>query len=211
MDYPFQKGDFVRLKTGRSRIIVHEVRYFENESAFVTRRYGSFKSGWFIKFSYHSNLQYNHEGKWRKASDFLMFNLCSEQNTIKKEEPIMDILYQTNEEPPRFGVERGTNGDGQLILEMKGDDGYKAFAKADLEEVMPFTVDLEPLMKSDNDQSSMHVVAKKNQVEKDDVLLELGTGRLWRVTIVDSKCRSPKPNKSKWMKVPTEMVIFGDV
>jgi len=218
---PFKTGDEVRLKTGKSKIIVLEVDYFEEGDKiphYAKRNWGNRyvqgtgrykpKTGWYIRFTYASSVHYaDHDRKWREAEDFQFYH-----DQPKKEEIRMDVLYQTKEEKPRFGVHRGVNGNGEFILEMKGvDANYEAFPQDQIEEVLPYTVELTELRVDPSCKpKSIHVLAKKGQVEKADVMLELNSGIFWRVTKPDSKCRSPRENKSKWMKVPLTEVMFGE-
>lgn len=133
------------------------------------------------------------------------------------EEKPMPDLYQTKEENPRFGnpLLDGSgrpmkNSLGGIILEMRGEGGkLEAFPENMIELVTPYTVQMEPLRGGDT-KNGCHVIAKPGQVAKDDVLLELNTGIIWRVTMLDSKCRSPRENKSGWLKIPTEKLTFGE-
>ena len=125
--------------------------------------------------------------------------------------------YQTKEENPRLGnpLLDGSgrpmkNSLGGIILEMRGEGGkLEAFPENMIELVTPYTVQMEPLRGGDT-KNGCHVIAKPGQVAKDDVLLELNTGIIWRVTMLDSKCRSPRENKSGWLKIPTEKLTFGE-
>ncbi len=119
----------------------------------------------------------------------------------------MNTLYQTNDKTPRFGTFLAKNSKGEIVLEMKGEGGaVEAFNADEIEEVQPYTVNLQPIDKS---LSSVQVICHKRQVELDDVLLELDTGLIWRVTKLDTRCRSPKENKSKWLKIPATKITFG--
>ena len=131
-----------------------------------------------------------------------------------KEYEVTD-LYQTKEDVPRFGnpLLDGTgkpmkNSLGGIILEMRGEGGrIEAFAPDMIELVTPYTVALKCINDTD---PVIHVVAKPGQVEKDQVLLEKGSGRLWLVIHVDSKNRSPKEMKNQWLLVPTVAINFGE-
>lgn len=221
----FKTGDEVRLKTGKSKIVVVEVDYFDGNgrlrnhykkewgSGNVKKRYFA-KAGWFIRFSYQSSLHYDNSSldrtyrKWREIEDFVFYHPQTEKE-IPMTKP---TLYQTNETPVRYGTLLTKNSVGQMVLEMKGEGGKcESFAEADIEVVTPFTVELtqintEPHIKS----NSCHVIAVKGQVARDDVLLEIYTGGIWRVTVVGSKCLSPRGDKSKWMKIPAEFITLGE-
>lgn len=227
----FEIGDLVRLKTGNSPLVILEVRYFalgpENSMYWrwpYHRKENSYrlsglcreaslgqKKGFYIRSSYTSQVGFSHQGtrRWREIEDYVIVTPVTSKPEPKKEEIQMDVLYQTKEEKPRFGIHRGVNGKGQFILEMKGiDSNYEAFPQDAIEEVLPYTVHLEPLIKEDN--GSKHVIATEEQVSLQDVLLELNTGRFWLVTAMNTKCRTPQRNKSKWMKVPLESITLGD-
>lgn len=127
-------------------------------------------------------------------------------------------LYQLKDTPDRFGTVMTTssgtpvrNSQGHLILEMKGEGGkVEAFPEDKLELVTPYTIQLTRLgINGEKDSASVHLIGEPGQVEKNDVLLELNSGSIWRVTELDSKCRSARENKSKWIKIATEMVRFG--
>jgi uncharacterized protein YodC (DUF2158 family) len=221
----FKTGDEVRLRTGKSKIIVVEVDYYDGNSRlrnYHKKGWGSenykerylAKAGWFIRFSYQSSLHYDNSSldrtyrKWREIEDFVFYHPQTE-----KELPMTKpTLYQTNETPVRYGTLLTKNSVGQMVLEMKGEGGKcERFDEADIEVVTPFTVELtqmntEPQIKS----NSCHVIAVEGQVTKDDVLFEISTGRIWRVTVVDSKCLSPRENKCKWMKIPAEFITLGE-
>lgn len=218
-DPPFKTGDKVRLKTGNSPIIVQETDYFvadEKLPYYAKAKWGaegrkrSHQSGWYIRFAYASSLHYDDARKWREATDFVFYDEQPE-----KEEPVMTkpSLYQTKEKPVRYGTFLIKNSSGQMVLEMKGEGGsVESFDEDAIEVVTPHTVELTRIgvNPSKQEATSCHVIAKKGQVKKDDVMLELNTGMMWRVTDVNSKCLSPRENKSKWMKVPAEFVTFGE-
>jgi len=229
MEPPFKTGDEVRLKTGKSKIIVYEVDYFgegDQVPHYAKRNWGSDwmkkryqpKEGWFIRFGYASSRHYesHYDGKhrkWREAEDFVFYH-----DQLEKEEPIMTEkpkLYQTKEEDPRYGTFLTKNSLGQMVLEMKGEGGKcEGFAEGDIEIVTPHTVELTRIGISHEEKrgqtNSLHIVTKAGQVAKDDVLLEMNSGIIWRVTNVDSKCLSPRENKSKWMKIPATFVTLGE-
>ena len=222
MEPPFKIGDEVRLKTGKSKIIVVGVHYYNGNGQVENYAKRSWrdgpkvqrrpKPGWYIWFSYLSSIHYKESRKWREAEDFVFYH-----NQPEKEEPIMTkpTLYQTKEEPIRYGTFLTTNSLGQMVLEMKGENGKcEGFAEADIEIVTPHTVELTRIGLTHNEKrsetNSGHIVTKAGQVSKDDVLLEMNTGIIWRVTKVDSKCLSPRDNKSKWMKIPATFVTLGE-
>ena len=211
-DPPFKSGDIVRLRSGKSSILVYEVDYHIQEHK--TSRYRSchdmrYKTGWYIRYQYLSSRNRIEEPrKWREAEDFIL---------IQEEEPKMTkpTLYQTKKEPIRYGNLLTTNSLGQMVLEMKGENGAcEGFDKEDIEIVTPYTCELTRIGLSHNEKrgatNSCHVLSKEGELDKDNVLIELTTGLIWRVTKIDSKCLSPRDNKSKWMKIATEFFTFGE-
>lgn len=129
----------------------------------------------------------------------------------------MTDLYQTKEPTPRFGIKIAVNSAGHVVLEMKGEGGkVEAFANEAIELVLPYTVSLSIVSLgirnsgNGNAETTIHVIAEKGQVEKDQLLLELNTGSIWRVTDLDSKVKSPRANRSKWLRIPSEHLTFGE-
>lgn len=210
----FEIGDLVRLKTGKAPQRVFEVRRSTIEMEFQ------------IRCMYLSDIRYYQSNgeepdgfnlrRWRSASDYVRY----------VEEPIQQLpgviempdLYQLKKATDRFGTamvnsagQPVRNSQGHMILEMKGENGkVEAFPEDEIELVTPYTVNLVRLSFDGvkNDQQ-VHMISEAGQVQKDDVLLELNTGHIWRVTALDTKCRSAKENKSKWLKIPTQTIRFG--
>lgn len=196
----FNIDDIVRLKTGKSPQIVREFS--------VTNRQ--------IRCEYLSSLGYNQTygnevniRRWRSVDDYVH---VYETQPEPEEAPAMSDLYQTKEETPRFGIKIATNSAGQAVLEMKGEGGkVEAFPQEAIELVLPYTVSLILLGNHVRGESNnLHVIAEKGQVNKDDVLIEVNSGLMWRVQDVDTKIKSPKENKSKWLRIPAEKLTFGD-
>jgi hypothetical protein len=212
MEEPFKIGDEVRLITGRSSIHVDEVRFFSKgpRKSYMKSRWNSSNSaaaGWYIRYRYLSSTSYEYEGLWREAEDFILINEPEEEPMTKPN------LYQTKKKPVRYGTFLTKNSLGQMVLEMKGENGAcEGFAEDEIEIVTPFTVELTQVGVSLNGGSgnSIHLVSEKGAAKKDDVLLELSSGIIWRITKVDSKCLSPRSNKSKWMAISAEFIAFGE-
>ena len=207
----FQIGDIVRLKTGESPQKVLDIR-----RSFTRVEYE-------LKCAYLSDVRYHYRmgdphgvyaRKWRRATDFVRY-VEEPLKQLPGEEIILPDLYQLKKEPNRFGTvlqnsagQALRNSNGHIVLEMKGEGGkVEAFPEDELELVTPFTVKLHRLTVGGGDQ--IDVIAENGQVQKDDVLLELNSGHLWRVTALDTKCRSAKENRSKWIKIATETIKFG--
>lgn len=199
---PFKTGDKVRLRNGTSPIMVVEVDYFECASpstcppslhkAYYHRRP---RKGWYIRFQYFSSLQYEESRKWREADDFVFYDPQQETTTM--------ALYQTKEEKPRFGTFLAKNSKGQMVLEMKGRDGdTEAFDPKDIEEVLPFTVQITKFVGgNETNPQTRDYEMEQGSVELEDVLMHLSTGTLWKVTALDTKKRNPSTSKNGFMKL----------
>lgn len=211
----FQIGDLVRLKTGESPQKVLDIR---RSTRYV---------GYELKCAYLSDVHYHarigdpdgvYSRKWRSADDFVRY-VEEPVKQLPGEEIIVPDLYQLKKEPNRFGTvlqnsagQALRNSTGHIVLEMKGEGGkVEAFPEDELELVTPFTVKLHRLTVGGGEKmdSQIDVISEAGQVQKDDVLLELNSGHLWRVTALDTKCRSAKENRSKWIKIATETIKFG--
>lgn len=222
---PFVTGDEVRLKTGDATMVILEVDFFHIPPRdWVKYKWGGrYKNRqvpcgqWYVRACYKSSLGHMYETEntrsWREATDHVLLarNNEPEQEPEKEVEP-MAKLYQTKDKDPRFGTFLTKNSNGHFVLEMKGENGkVEAFPEDKIEEVLPYTIELSRLgVEGSPKGSSCHVIGVKGQVKKDDVLLELNTSYLWRVTKLNSVCRSPKENKSKWLQIPVKNVTFGE-
>lgn len=212
---PFEYGDIVRLKTGKSQIKVLEVAYFSCENKEntprKTKRYTRPRKGWFIRFAYVSSLRFEMENSydrtWREADDFVFFDPQQKKEETMTQ-PVIP-LYETKE--GEFGVKCGENSEGKWILEIKGSNGkIQAFDKADLTEVVPYTVELMRLNVEHNIKPERrHYRAEKGAVEKGDILMQLTTSAMWRVVDIDTKCRSAQVSKNGFARIQTEKVTVG--
>ena len=211
----FEIGDILKLKNGRSPILVMDVKVTSNGTQYIRGMYLSSIKG--TKTDPTNSYAW---GSWRKAMDFEPHpnypiyrhaRPWESPHVGRKEPPVTEnLLYQTTNETGEvlFGTHIATDSKGRMVLEMKGSGNVLAFNDSELEVVTPYTIQLAPLLKDGSSQ--IHVLGVEGQVEKGDVLLELDSGVMWRVTVLGSKSRSPRPNKSKWMKVPLVPIVFGD-
>ena len=115
----------------------------------------------------------------------------------------MPTLYQTKEDKPRFGTMLTKNSKGKMVLEMKGKDGeVEAFNPADIEEVMPYTIQLTRFVGgNETDPQKRDYELTEGTLSLGDVVVQLSTGSLWEVTATDSKCRSPSNSKNGFFKL----------
>lgn len=118
----------------------------------------------------------------------------------------MTDLYQTKDAEPRFGTKLTVNSQGQFVLEMKGEGGkVEAFNPEDLELVVPYTVQLDCVVPG---ESGMHIQCEKGKLEKNDLLMSITTGRIYRVSHVDTKNRSPKAGPFQFLKIQGEHITL---
>lgn len=222
-DPPFKTGDRVRLKTGKSPIQVMEVDYFHCSSKDTMpprlKRWARPRKGWYIRFAYVSSLRcHDHNGEsygsydsrtWREADDFVFLDPQPE-----KEEPMTattPILYETKQ--GKFGTKCGENSEGKWILEIKGSNGeVAAFDKEELTEVIPYSVELTRMgdYNQGEKRESRHYRAKKGELKVDDILMQVTTGKLWRVSKVDSKCRTLRESQNGFLRISAERVSVGE-
>jgi len=210
MDPPrFKTGDRVRLKTGKSPIMVLEVDYFHCSCPRTCpprmNKYHRPRAGWYIRFMYCSSMSYNHCNEaehrtWREANDFVFYD-------PQQEETMAQQLYQTKEEKPRFGTFLTRTSTGKIALEMKGSSGdVETFDKNEIEEVTPYTVCIKRYQGGDNNGEERHYEMKPGAVLLNDVLVHLSTGALYRVKAVDTKQKSARKSKNGFFKLQGSFV-----
>lgn len=211
-DPPFVRGDRVRLKTGKSQIAVLEVKYFHcsclADSPPKTKLLRRPRKGWFIRFAYVTSLRFEIENSydrtWREADDFVLFD-PDQKVTI-----MTHVLYETAD--GRFGVKCGENSENKWILEIKGENGaLEAFDPKELTEVLPYSVELTRMgdYSAGEKQERRHYRAKKGELAVDDILMQVTTGKLWRVSKLDSKCRTLRESKNGFLRLKADRVVVG--
>lgn len=192
----FHVGQIVRLKTGRSPQRVMEIIHTDYH-------------GWKLVCQYLSDTQ-NYELHYRKPRDqhdFVAWNDALEEfNANQEKETVMTDLYQVKGAVERFGTKLTENSQGQFVLEMKGEGGkVEAFNPGDLELVVPYTIQLDCVVPG---ESGMHIQCEKGKVEKNDLLMSVTTGRIFRVSNVDTKNRSPKAGPLQFLKIQGEHITL---
>jgi hypothetical protein len=220
----FEAGDIVRLKKGKSPLIVTRPTVTGRQLGYCYMSEHS--GGYFSKHSLNdlpdydlrkSNkyLEYNSE-KFRDINDFELFDWdsCLEKHDRLRyyadqiklrmgRKPMAPKLYQTKEEKPRFGTLLTTNSKGQFVLEMKGKDGeVEPFDKDMIEEVMPYTVQLAMV------GSSCHM-EWPCAAEVGEVFLDPTTGVFAKVVGADTKTRNSKPFCENFVRLQTTPVVDG--
>jgi hypothetical protein len=193
----------VRLKNGRSPLVLREVREFSQKDFRKRQQYPlrisrSFRyDGEITKMflvSYISSLSW--EGGdwfWRPAEDFVTYDEGKEVMTTK-------MLYQTNEEKPRYGILLTKNSKGQLVLEMKGEGGIvEAFDFNQVTEVVPYTIELEEY--GSLRDSNRHYRSIEGELQIGDIVIVLDTGAYHRVKEINTRMKNPTPCKNGLLKI----------
>ena len=122
----------------------------------------------------------------------------------------MTDLYQVKgpAETPRFGTKLAENSNGEYVLEMKGEDGkVEAFHPSLIDLVVPYTIQLVSVPPS---EAGMHLQCEPGKVKKDDILLNTGNGKMFRVAALDTKNRNPKTGGATYFKLSGENVTIGN-
>jgi len=203
----FKTGDKVRLKTGKSPIIVLEVDYFtcdcpQNNPPRI-KKWKRPRKGWYIRFMYASAMSYHYNNQseyrtWREADDFVFFD---------PQEAPMPTLYQTTDQKPRYGTFLTKDSQGRFVLEMKGGGGVEAFDPKDIEEVLPHTVELTRFEGGDHVGEKRHYQMAEGKVKMGDVLLHLSNGNLWEVTGLNTKSKTNHQSKNGFLVLEGQRVV----
>lgn len=176
---PFKVGDLVRLKTGKSPIVVVDV--FE------------IRGKWWITYRYKSSRSYAaYEPKRRPARDFILFN---------PKETEMEMLYETPDGD--YGTKLAVNSKGEFVLEIKGNKGeVKAYHPSVLKEVVPYTVLIE------GSDSTHHIQVEKGIFTRGEWLLD-DHGNMLQVKEVDTKERRAKISTGlAFYRIATEKILL---
>ena len=134
------------------------------------------------------------------------------QGQYEKEPELAQDLYMVKnladgEKTQRFGTKLTVNSQGQFVLEMKGEGGkVEAFNPEDLEIVLPYTVQVVGIAQG---TSGFHFQTEAGKFQKDDLLIDAGSGLMYRVEQLDSKNRSPKQGKMTFIRIAGEKLTVG--
>lgn len=217
-------GDIIRLKNGNAPLILTKLSPSSRSLYYVYL--SDYSGGYFSKHSlaefaapqhFSSAESYGLREKMRTAEDFVPFDWAevkekhqhlqfyADRILIKMgRQPMAQKLYQTKEETPRFGTMLTTNSKGQFVLEMKGKDGaIECFNKDEIEEVMPYTVQIS------NGEGTKHMEITKDRVSLNDLLMDLSTLTIFRVVLLDTKSRGAIPCPTNLIKLLTEPLSDG--
>lgn len=187
----FRKGDVVRLRTGKTPMVVDKVTDRPAGCQVIRARYFS------------TPVEYGAMSP-RKSEDFVLISRPEGQ----EKKAMTSKLYQvknTGEGPAQFGTYLATNSSGQLVLEMRGEGGrVSAFAPDDVEEVRPHTVGIRI-----SGQPVMHYEMPVGAVGKGDLLaIRIGGDlRLASVIGTDTKKPASKPPGSIYRLSSSRLVL----
>ena len=120
----------------------------------------------------------------------------------------MPSLYQTKEDKPRFGTYLTKTQNGKIVLEMKGKDGdAESFAPSEIEEVLPYTVEIQPMSGGEHAGPNRNYEFPMGSVAVDDLLIHVSTGKLFQVLRLDTKVKNPRQSKNGFFLLPKESRI----
>lgn len=202
----FSPGDVVKLKTGKSPQRIVKIRWDQHQKIWKVSAYYLSSDR---EIRRHQEITGNYDipevllRRPRDQHDFELYHQLTEEK-----ETVMTDLYQVKGAVERFGTKLTENSQGQFVLEMKGEGGkVEAFNPSDLELVVPYTVQLVCVPPTD---SSMHIQCEPGKLNKGDLLIHETNGKMFRVSAVDTKNRSPKSGSMTFFKLAGESVIVGN-
>lgn len=182
----FKLGDFVRLKTGYSKMQIVDIKlkFTVPGDAYhiITAEY------------YDPKAKMKCLSKTRHEFDFTFWE---EKVDVEDEVETYDrkdiMLYQTKEKKPRYGTYLANDSQGRIVLEMKSPSGVfvEAFKEDDVEEVVPYTFEVEPFRTSRVNRNNWHYISQEGQVVVGDILLS-DRGNMYRVVRVNTKNKETK-------------------
>lgn len=211
----FQVGDLVKLRTGHSPQRVMKIKISpERGMVMLICMYLSSQKEYDRIKSLGYGVSETMLRKPRDQEDFVSYEINPFRMEMlfgqyEKEPEMAQDLYMVKgeEKVQRFGTKLTVNSQGQYVLEMKGEgDKVEAFNPDDLEIVLPYTVQVVGLAQG---TQGFHFQTESGKFNKDDILIEAGSGLLYRVFEVDSKNRSPKQGKMTFIRLASEKLVVG--
>lgn len=181
----FEPGDVVRLKNGKKPMVVcavspnknHIRAIYSSGMGYARAEFRSREPTWAEMAQWAQS--------WRSADDYEVYTLGSTENEN------MPKLYEIKNEDgtTAFGTYLAQNSEGKLVLEIKGTGEVKAFAPADVSEVVPYTVQIRIMMNGAavrQGNTSPHYRCVKGSLAKGDVVM-FTDGTLGKVITDDTK------------------------
>lgn len=218
----FDVGDIVRLKTGKSPQKVMEVNYVPSRNIIELRCVYLSSEAYHQRGVMHNNHEYRHP---RDQHDYVLYDgggpkylpakwLGGEELFVGEYEVAQDLYMVkasategTETATNRFGTKLTVNSQGKFVLEMKGEGGkVEAFDPDELEIVLPYTVQVVGFAQG---TQGFHFQTEAGKFNKDDILIEAGSGLMYRVEQLDSKHRSPKQGKMTFIRIAGEKLTVG--
>lgn len=208
LEEKFKVGDIVRLRTGSSPQRVMKIRrHPERGMVMLVCMYLS-SDREYERIALLGGL--SSEAVFRKPrdqEDFVLYNQQSEKEPELAQDLYMVKNLADGEKTQRFGTKLTVNSQGQFVLEMKGEGGkVEAFNPDDLEIVLPYTVQVVGIAQG---TSGFHFQTEAGKFQKDDLLIDAGSGLMYRVEQLDSKQRSPKQGKMTFIRIAGEKLTVG--
>jgi len=195
-----EPGEIVRRCHGKAPLRVIRVRGHLVRAAYCGNTYelegAEYSAASLVRYCNLEDIPENYRG--RLSPDDI-----AQLKTQNQTETTMPKLYQTKEEPARFGTLLAMNSARLLVLEMKGSGDVLTFTKDEVEEVKPYTV----RVSFGDGGKTYDFFSRKGDVEVGDLLMIDGYSTIARVMAVDTKSDGATKNLTG-RKVAT--VPFGE-
>lgn len=217
-----KRGDVVRLKNGRTEMVVLDVDTVEVAICFVYRNVADY--AWTQSVGPRSRepvpqslgiwldvIRKRQIPKWRTWEDFVYMedldgsDFKYRMNALfgREQEETMSKLYKKVGEE-KYYTKLAKAGDGRWVMEPKGGGDPIALKESEFEEVVPYSVQLKNL----GDESTHHYEATPEMVEKGDLLIS-DRGSLWVVLAIDCKVDNPRTKRwERYRKLETTALVL---
>ncbi len=162
--HEFKEGDIVHLRTGHARQRVIKTRPHTIRTQYLSETYPG-----------------QYPRKFRAAADYILITQSEEDTMTNK-----PTLFKTKDD--QYGTLLTKDSQGRYVLELKGSNKVDAFDPKDLEEVMPYTVEIH-----DNRGGTHHYEVTEGSLEIGDVILfdNLAMGQVQKL---NTKCHKTQPS-----------------
>lgn len=215
-------GDVIRLKNGRTEMVVIDVDIQEAAICFVYRNVADYAWTQCIgPMSREPNLsslgqwldtvRERQIPKWRSWEDFVYMeevdgsDFKCRMNALfgREKEEVMSKLYKKVDEE-KYYTKLAKAADGRWVMEPKGGGDPIALKESEFEEVVPYSIQ----MKNLTDEAVNHYEAAPEMVEKGDLLIS-DRGTLWVVLSVDCKVENPRTKRwERYRKLETTALVL---